>query len=274
MASSQAHRPLDNLHLLITRPLAQAQPWAKQLIALGANVTLQPMLSITPLEDAASRQAIVNQILAFAEYQKAIFISQNAVHYGLQWLDQYWPQLPVDVQFFAIGQATATRLDQGIGHGGTDASYLAHASTSAMNSEALLAHPDLATVDGEKILIFRGKGGRTLLAEQLMARGASVDYCELYQRQTPTQTQTLASEYRHTSQQPIMAVHSGETLESVCTMMNRDDLHWLQQQPIILPSQRVAAQAQQAGFTQIIVAANACHDSMINALSEWQAHGK
>jgi uroporphyrinogen-III synthase len=274
MTSPAANRPLDNLHILVTRPLAQAQPWAKQLTQLGAHVSLQPMLAITPLEDTASRQAIINPILAFADYQKAIFISQNAVHYGLQWLDQYWPQLPVDVQFFAIGQATATLLDQGIGHGDTDASYLAHASTSAMNSEALLAHPDLATVDGEKILIFRGKGGRTLLAEQLMDRGASVDYCELYERQMPTEQQALVSDYRHTSQQAITTVHSGETLDSVCKMMNPNDLQWLQQQPILLPSQRVAVQAKQAGFTHIIVAANACHESMINALSEWQAHGR
>lgn len=274
MSLSQDAQRLENLHILITRPLAQAQSWATQLQALGAQVSLQPMMSIVPLDDTASTRAITSHVLAFAEYQKAIFISQNAVHYGLHWLDQYWPQLPIDVQFFAIGQATAEALNRGIGGGDTDASYMAHTSTSAMNSEALLAHPDLANIEGEKILIFRGKGGRTVLAEQLTARGACVEYCELYERQTPTEEQALLDDYRHTSRQPIVAVHSGETLDNVCRMMGRDDLQWLQQQPIVLPGQRVAEQAKQAGFTHIIVAENACHDSMINALSEWQQHGR
>lgn len=263
---------LTNLHILITRPEAQARPWAKQLEALGASVSLQPMMRIVPLADAASERAIINGILAFAEYQKAIFISQNAVHYGLGWLDQYWPQLPIDVQFFAIGQATAELLEQGIGQGAFDAGYLAHSATSAMNSEALLAHPHLANIDGEKILIFRGKGGRTVLAEQLSARGALVDYCELYERQKPTGLQALASSFRHSDKQPILAVHSGETFNNICQAIDPQDLSWLQQQPVLLPGQRVATQAQEAGFTHTIVADNACHNSMINALSEWQKH--
>lgn len=265
---------LDNLHILITRPKAQAQPWAEQLQALGASVSLQPMMSIEPLTDPESERAIINAILAFAEYQKAIFISQNAVHYGLQWLDQYWPQLPIDVQFFAIGQATANLLEQGIGEGGLDAGYLAHSATSAMNSEALLAHPDLQDIEGQKILIFRGKGGRTLLAEQLTARGAVVEYCELYERQKPSGVQYLDTVYRSTSKQAVLVVHSGETLDNVCCLLDPSDLAWLQQQPVLLPGQRVAERAQHAGFEHIIVAENACHDSMINALSEWQKHGK
>ena len=274
MSVSQDNQRLENLHILITRPQAQAQPWAAQLQALGAQVSLQPMMSIAPLEDTTSTRDITRHVLAFAEYQKAIFVSQNAVHYGMQWLDQYWPQLPIDVQFFAIGQATAKALNRSIGGGDTDASYMAHTSTSAMNSEALLAHPGLANIDGEKILIFRGKGGRTVLAEQLTARGARVEYCELYERQAPLEKQILAMEYRHTLRQAIVTVHSGETLENMCRMMNGDDLQWLQQQPIVLPSQRVAEQAKQAGFIHIIVAENACHDSMVNALSEWQQHGR
>jgi uroporphyrinogen-III synthase len=263
---------LEHLHILITRPLAQAQPWAEQLQALGASVSLQPMMAITPLSDPASERAIINQILAFAEYQKAIFVSQNAVHYGLRWIDQYWPQLPIDVQFFAIGQATANALEQAIGEGALDAGYLSHSATSAMNSETLLAHPDLADVDGEKILIFRGKGGRTTLAEHLTTRGATVAYCELYERQKPSGLQSLDKAYRSTQKQAVLAVHSGETLENVCSVLAPDELAWLQQQPVLLPGQRVATQAQAAGFKHIIVAENACHDSMINALSEWQTH--
>ncbi len=260
---------LQQWHFLVTRPKAQAHPWMKQLQSLGATVTWQPMLEILPLEETAARQAIVDRVLMFAEYQKAIFISQNAVHYAVQWLDQYWPQLPIDTQFFAIGKATAELLDSNIGAGSSDASYLAHSAYSSMNSEALLSHPDLQHIDGQKIIIFRGEGGRNILADELRARGAVVDYCELYQRSLPNETsQALNKDYRHTSKQAVTAVHSGETLSNLCSIIQSDDLLWLQQQPLLVPGLRVAEQARMAGFQQVITAQNATHDSMIKALNE------
>ena len=266
---------LANVHLLVTRPEAQAVVWAEQLRVLGATVTVQPMMKIVPVDTDEAKQCIKNMVLNFAEYQKAIFVSQNAVNYGLQWLDQYWPQLPVDVEFFAIGTATASLLEEGIGQGALDAGYLSHSAYSAMNSEALLAHPRLQSVAGEKIVIFRGQGGRTVLADQLHEKGATVEYCELYRRETTiTEPQTLPVDYRCTSAQPITVIHSGETLENVCSMITPDDLLWLQKHPLLLPGERVAQLAKQAGFRRLIVAKNATHDSMIEALNEWQRYDK
>jgi uroporphyrinogen-III synthase len=266
---------LADYHVLVTRPMAQATPWAEQLRALGASVTVQPMLAIEALTDAASKQQITDRVLAFAEYQKAIFVSQNAVYYGLQSLDQYWPQLPLDVAFFAIGKVTAARLEDGIKQGVWCSSHGATngATNSAMDSETLLAHEQLHSIEGEKILIFRGKGGRTILAEQLRARGARVDYCELYARRCPENASPrLDEDYRHTNKQAIVTVHSGETLANLCRIIQTDDLCWLREQVIVLPGQRVAEQAIAAGFGKVIVAANASHDSMVKALSEWQRH--
>jgi uroporphyrinogen-III synthase len=268
--TASAAQPLAAYHILITRPLAQAAPWAKKLHALGAKTTIMPMMDIIPLTDTESQRVITNQILAFAEYQKAIFISQNAVIHGLHWLDRYWPQLPIGVSFFAIGQATAELLDQGIGAGNTHSSYLAHTANASMDSEALLAHPDLAAINGESVLIFRGEGGRTLLGDELQARGARVDYCELYQRQKPTRAPTLPHAFRTTTRQATISVHSGETLANLCDTVNSSDLLWLQQKTVLLPSRRVAEQAEKLGFSNRIVAENACHDSMVNALIEWQ----
>lgn len=279
--SASAALPLSAYHILVTRPTAQAVPWAKQLAALGAQTTLMSMIDIVALTDSASERAIINCVLAFAEYQKAIFISQNAVAHGLDWLDRYWPQLPIGVRFFAIGRVTAEALQRGIGDGeisgrvnsSVNSSYMAHSATSTMDSEALLAHPDLANIDdGEKIIIFRGKGGRTLLGDELQARGAQVDYCELYERKQPDAPQAVDTDFRRTNRQPVISVHSGESLANLCNTVNENDFLWLQQQAILLPSQRVAEQAQALGFSKIIVADNACHDSMVNALCEWQKH--
>jgi len=136
----------------------------------------------------------------------------------------------------------------------------------AMNSEALLAHPKLQTVSDEKIIIFRGQGGRTHLADVLRARGAHVDYCEVYQRQSPQQAVVLNADFRHTQRRAVTAVHSVETLDNVCRFIAADDLIWLKQQALLVPGQRVAEVASVAGFQSIYVAENATHDSMIAAL--------
>ncbi len=269
MATEQPSNHLKGLHLLITRPTAQAESWAKQLEALGARVTLQPMMAIEPLQGAAEKQRIIDDILNFADYQKAIFISQNAVYHGVQWLDQYWPQLPIGVDFFAIGQATADALNQYIDNG------MIHMATQAMNSEALLANEHLQNIDGEKILIFRGKGGRTLLADVLQERGAQVDYCELYERVCPAKTtdagQIVDPQFRQSEQQVIITVHSGETLDNLCSSVTQDELQWLCQQPILVPGQRVAELAKQVPFNTVITAKNATHESMIDALLQWHS---
>jgi uroporphyrinogen-III synthase len=257
-----ATQDLSVYHLLVVRPQTQGQQWATTLEAMGATVSLQPMMNIVPLTDAVSEREIINHVLGFAEYQKVIFISQNAVTYGMQWLDQYWPQLPIDIEFFAIGQATAELLEVHM-----QAGILHYSPEQAMNSEALLAHAKLQQVSEDKILIFRGKEGREYLAEQLMARGAIVAYCDLYQRQSPSQPAPLIDAFRHTQKQPVLAVHSGETLENVCEKINAEDVAWLKQQPVLLPGERVADMARQAGFTNVITAKNATHESMVAALS-------
>ena len=74
---------LQGLHLLVTRPIDQAHIWSRQLRALGAVVTLQPMLVIEPLTDKSSADRIANIIRQIDSFQKIIFISQNAVLYGV-----------------------------------------------------------------------------------------------------------------------------------------------------------------------------------------------
>ena len=259
-----AEKVLSAYHLLVVRPHTQGQQWAKKLEAMGATVSLQPMMDIVPLTDEASEREIINHILGFAEYQKVIFISQNAVTYGLQWLDQYWPQLPIDVEFFAIGKATAALLEEQM-----QAGVLHYSPEQAMNSEALLAHPELQDVAEEKILIFRGKNGREYLAEQLMARGAIVAYCDLYQRQSPLDIMPLADDFRRTHKQAVLAVHSGETLANVCEKITTEDVAWLKQQIVLLPGERVADMACQMGFAHVITAENATHESMVAALSAY-----
>jgi uroporphyrinogen-III synthase len=255
---------LGGLHIIVTRPLAQALAWAEQLRAQGAHVDCMPLLEIRPLADAGQQQAIKNRILDLDRYQKVIFVSQNAVEYGCEWIDTYWPQLPIGVEFFAVGETTARQLlarDFPV----TD---LAQSQTGTMTSEALMQAPGLQQVSGERILIMRGLGGRPQMGQVLSARGAEVDYCELYQRCLPEDAaNNLASLLAARDQQRplIITLHSGEALENLKIVLGEYQTV-LNQCYLLVPSQRVQELAQTAGFEHVLAAQNATDACMLQGL--------
>ena len=84
-----------------------------------------------------------------------IFISANAVRFGLALVDDYWPQLPTGLNWYAIGVATAAVLAR---HG-----IAAITPRRFMSSEGLLAVPALQHVSDQRVLIVKGEGGRECL---------------------------------------------------------------------------------------------------------------
>jgi uroporphyrinogen-III synthase len=259
---------LAGLQIIITRPKLQAENWAKILCDLGASVSLVPLMEIVPVSLAAQIQPIKNCILNLDGYSKVIFVSQNAVVHGMEWIDRYWPQLPTRLEYFAVGAATAAQL---AAHD-LIVQDLAQVQDGPMTSETLLDSPSLQDVGGQKIVIFRGVGGRSHLGDVLTARGAQVDYCELYERRLPEQacaefsfcvTSTPATLVR------VVTLHSGEALENLVTALAAMNLRaeflpfYL---ALLVPSLRVASQAQQLGFNTIYVAANATDASMLQGL--------
>ena len=251
---------LAGLRVLVTRPAAQSEAWQACLRSAGATPLALPLLVIEPVSEAAELQAIKGIVLDFDQYAAAIFVSQNAVHYGCDWLDRYWPQTPLGVAMLAVGATTGAKL--------AALGYAVSAADAAMNSEALLALAPLQAVKGQKIAIFRGCGGRPWLGEQLTARGAKVDYCELYQRRLPqAAAQQLAA--LGPAATDLLSVHSGATLDNLCSAL-AGTAHgdWLQL-PILVPGQRVAGQARAVGFSQVIEAENATDGAMLAALQQW-----
>eukprot|EP01034_Spumella_vulgaris_P046327 gene46327-57774_t len=62
--------------VIITRPLAQAQPLAARVAALGRPVEVLPLLEIAPLADSSQLQATLAQL---ASYALVAFVSPNAI---------------------------------------------------------------------------------------------------------------------------------------------------------------------------------------------------
>ncbi len=140
---------------------------------------------------------------------------------------------------------------------------------AVMTSEGLLALPSLQQVNGKKILIVCGEGGRDLLADSLQQRGATVTRCELYRREAETgQRQAIVSLIKQ-RQIDVIVAHSGEMIANLQRLVAKDCREKLFSTPILVPSARVALLAQQAGFHDIVESDSAMAEAMVSAIAEW-----
>lgn len=248
-----------NKRVLVTRPQAQNAAFIAALQQHGHIPLVLPLLSIetyTESRHARACEAIKTRVQRLDEYRHLIFISTNAVTAGWYWIDRYWPQLPVQQNWYAIGEATARMLGTHVDCARPD---------GAMNSEALLALPSLQQVSGEKVLIFRGLGGRDFLQQTLQQRGAQVDYAEVYERQP---VRYKAGELAGLARAGIdlLTVTSGETLQLLLEQAANDGIKDdIQKLPVIVPGQRLAELAVASGFHTVLVAENAGVPAMLKA---------
>lgn len=82
------------------------------------------------------------------------------------------------LQVIALGNATASEaVAFGLG--------VQWVAPTGGDSEWVLAIPELAALVGAKIYLLTGAGGRTLLQETCVARGAAVEVLEVYERVCP-----------------------------------------------------------------------------------------
>lgn len=218
-----------------------------------------PLLALEPLRPlpASQRQLVLDLDL----YQHIIFVSANAVRYGMEVIEDYWPQLPTGLHWYAVGKSTAKAL----------ASWGVRARTPGrqMTSEGLLKLPGLLSPRGERVLLVKGEGGRGTLAEVLGRRGARVDALRCYRRgPSGVSAETLFSTLEH-GPVSVILISSGEGLSQLLALPGVAESTSLRDMTLVLPSDRVAEQAAEAGFEQRVVAENASDEAMLQALAHW-----
>jgi len=249
-------RPLANVGVLVTRPLAQAAGFAARLRELGASPLSFPALAILP---TAHPDALQTVLAGIEGYDLAIFISPTAAEWGLAAVGT-WPD---GVAVAAVGGGTAQALaDRGI------AGVIV--PEAGADSEHLLALPVLENVAGKRILIFRGEGGRETLADSLGARGARVDYAECYRRGRPEADPAPVLGALASGGLQAITVFSGETLDNLLDLMGTA-APALFPVPLFAPHPRIAAHARARGFSTAR-ATDPGESGLIAGLVEYFAH--
>lgn len=241
---------LHGLGVLITRPRQQALPLCDAIEDHGGHAILFPTIEITSTPETAPGKLPLKNA---TDYDDLVFVSPNAVRFAM-------PELAVAQQrVFAIGSGTASMLLQ---HG----IQSHHPVGEKADSESLLDSPLLADMQGRKVLIVRGDGGRPLLGDTLKKRGAAVDYAEVYERRCPdVDAAPLLQIWRE--EIDVVIATSNAIVDNLLRLCRHDPV--ITQTPLIVISRRMHGHALKTGFTRVHVAQGASTEDLLDSLCQF-----
>jgi uroporphyrinogen-III synthase len=230
---------LNDAVIVITRPERQAGRLAREIAALGGRPLVFPAIVILPPSDVAALRAVQWNL---ARYDIAIFVSANAVEYGVG-NPSAWP---ARILTLAPGPGTAAAL-AALGIADT------RVPATTMDSEGLLALPELADVAGKRIVIFRGDGGRELLRAALEARGATVVQVECYRRAKPQSGAAGLIEAWREKRVDAVTLTSSEGLDNLWEILDGEGRAHFAATPAFVPHASIAERARELGLRQVII---------------------
>ncbi|MES1994414.1 MAG: uroporphyrinogen-III synthase [Pseudomonadota bacterium] len=254
-----ASAPLAGLRILVTRPAHQAEGLCERIATAGGTAVRLPTLEIIPTTDTAAAQRALEAAL---EADWLIFTSANAVSHALV----LRPDLLAhsSARIAAIGAATAHAL--------RDAGRAPdRVPTGDYRSESLLNEPDLAAPIGQRMVIVRGVGGRTLLADSLRHRGAEVSYAEVYQRQRPvTPPEAVAERLSQPALPDALVFTSPEALANLFALVAEGPLRQaLRAAQVVVVSAAMVKQAEKMDFGPPALQTIADEAALMETLVRW-----
>ncbi len=259
MATSGTGCELGGIGVLVTRPSGQADALCRLITEHGGRAIHFPTIVIGPSQDRAVAQEIIHRI---DDYHIAIFISPNAVRYGLELMGNN--STLSGTRICAVGQGTARVLSE---HG----IMVDIRPDAGFDSESLLSLPDLQEVSGKRIVILRGNGGRELLAHTLRQRGAEVEYAEVYSRvPATTDAQPLITAWDR--EVDIVTATSREILDNLFSLLGNAGKNRLCKTPVVVVSERIRSRALELGCANVILAEETSDHGLLKAICGWDAN--
>lgn len=252
MVTNQA---MQGLRVLVTRPAAQADKLVSLLQQQAAEPILFPLIEIRAIDPSSW------PIIDWRKVDWLIFVSRNAVQYFCAGLPK---KLPARLACAAVGNGTAqTMREQGL--------TVSLQPEISNGSEGLLSLSQMQNLDGQKIVIVRGQGGRELLADTLQARGANIRYIEVYSRQLPKVSRAQIDAALATDILLATSVQSVANLLRIFAGTKEQ----MSAKPLIVLSERIKQYALAQGFSDIVVTDNASDEAIMQRLTEIGAeHGQ
>ena len=244
IANSQSNNESSLTQVVInTRPVERAAALTDHLQAAGLTVVEIPMLTLQPRPTTEQDMTLMRQWLA-GDYKALVIVSPTAAASGLA----VWQALEDERQaqnhdddnnnerkdiainalqapsyLIAVGEATASVLN----NAKIEASNYQVLQPHIANNEGMLAMPEIERLQaGDKLLVWRGLGGRRLLVDTLLARGVHIDSIAWYERIMPVEAMAQYEQWLQgvlarngmqdtsaSQPKPIVVVSSGTAFE-------------------------------------------------------------
>jgi uroporphyrinogen-III synthase len=223
-----ASRELAGRGILVTRPGERAGPLARMIEEAGGRAHLFPAIEI---EDLPPPPALAE----LERFDLAVFVSPTAVTKVMPHVAAWPPGL----RAAAVGGGTRRELER-------RGMRAVIAPAVGADSEALLAARELQDVEGKRIVIFRGEGGREVLGETLRRRGAQIEYAACYRRLPPRRKP-------HCAPREIDAITISSS-QGLANLFDVLDAEFLRAKPLFVPHPRVADGARARGAREVVLA--------------------
>lgn len=258
------------------RPKPEGEALNDMLIESGIHARHIPIFDIHAYTDVLQVSKVKS-----SEYQAVIFVSRNAVRYGLEQLQKQGCKAK---RFFAVGPATGKLLEQMLKQSPYldyfEGFELFYPQPNKANSESFLKLSELEQLTANQhVLIVRGLTGRELIKDTLKARGIPVDYLEVYQRhlaegaksQIPAFWQTYQEScnqsnnksYKNCIDSVVVIISSGEALKNLIPLT--PDFFY-EKCRLLVSSKRLAQFAREQGFSCVECADGATNQQVVSAL--------
>lgn len=230
---------LHGLRVLNTRPLKQGEALTKAIQSAGGVSIALPALKIE-----ATAIDWLTHMPSVATIHQAIFISANAVDYFFDALNSAKIVWPEKVVVTAIGSATGAAL---VRHGIT-----VHHLPIIADSEHLLTLDSLQMIKDQTIILVKGCGGRPLIAENLIERGAHLTFLMVYRSGYPEEKPEYINSVWQDDAVDIILITSQQAMHHLFTLFADDGREWLINKPWLVISGRLAKMASLLGIKTII----------------------